>query len=58
MKSMLGNMGVQNVETINSGEEALNKLRSNHYDIIFSDYELGRGKDGQQVLEECRAAKR
>lgn len=57
MKSMLGNMGVQNVETINTGEEALNKLRSNHYDIIFSDYELGRGKDGQQVLEECRAAK-
>lgn len=57
MKSMLGNMGVQNVETINSGEEALNKLRANHYDIIFSDYELGRGKDGQQVLEECRAAK-
>jgi CheY-like chemotaxis protein len=57
MKSMLGNMGVQNVETINSGEEALNKLRNNQYDIIFSDYELGRGKDGQQVLEECRAAK-
>ncbi len=57
MKSMLGNMGVQNVETINTGEEALTKLRSNQYDIIFSDYELGRGKDGQQVLEECRAAK-
>lgn len=57
LKSMLGNMGVQHVETIGNGEDALEKLRSTHYDIIFSDYELGRGKDGQQVLEECRAAK-
>ncbi|CBL43651.1 CheY-like response regulator receiver [gamma proteobacterium HdN1] len=56
MKSMLGNMGVQSIESVNSGEEAMNKLRVNHYDIVLSDYELGRGKDGQQILEECRAA--
>jgi CheY-like chemotaxis protein len=58
MKSMLNAMGVQDIETINNGEDALEKIRSdNKYDIIFSDYELGRGKDGQQVLEECRAAR-
>ncbi len=54
MKSMLSNMGVQQMETVNNGEEALAKIANNTYDIIFSDYELGRGKDGQQILEEIR----
>lgn len=54
MKSMLANMGVQSMETVNNGEEALAKLANNQFDIVFSDYELGRGKDGQQILEEVR----
>lgn len=54
MKSMLANMGVQTMETVNNGEEALAKMAMNQYDIVFSDYELGRGKDGQQILEEVR----
>lgn len=54
MKSMLASLGVQSMETVNNGEEALAKLAFNQYDIIFSDYELGRGKDGQQILEEVR----
>lgn len=54
MKSMLGNIGVQHMESVNNGEDALKKLRDNDYDLVFSDYELGRGKDGQQILEEVR----
>lgn len=54
MKSMLASLGVQSMETVNNGEDALAKLAFNQYDIIFSDYELGRGKDGQQILEEVR----
>lgn len=54
MKSMLANMGVQQMETVNNGEEALAKMAMNTYHIVFSDYELGRGKDGQQILEEVR----
>lgn len=54
MKSMLANMGVQSMDTVTNGEEAVAKLALNQYDIIFSDYELGRGKDGQQILEEVR----
>ena len=53
MKSMLGNMGVADIETCNNGEEALKKMGKEHYDIVFSDYELGRGKDGQQILEDA-----
>lgn len=56
LKSMLAAMGVQQMETVNNGEEGLLKLNYNTYDIVFSDYELGKGKDGQQVLEEARHA--
>lgn len=56
MKSMLANMGVQHIEAVSNGEEGLAKMTLNHYDIIFSDYELGKGKDGQQILEEVRHA--
>ncbi|OUS06442.1 hypothetical protein A9Q81_02630 [Gammaproteobacteria bacterium 42_54_T18] len=54
MKSMLNAIGVQHTESVNNGEDALKKLRDNNYDLVFSDYELGRGKDGQQILEEIR----
>ncbi len=54
MKSMLAALGVQTMETVNNGEEALAKMRLKTYNIVFSDYELGRGKDGQQILEEAR----
>ncbi len=54
MKSMLSNMGIQEIETVNNGEEALKKIHTENYNIIFSDYELGKGKDGQQILEEVR----
>lgn len=54
MKSMLANIGVQHTDAVSNGEEGIKKIRDNNYDIIFSDYELGRGKDGQQVLEEVR----
>ena len=54
MKSMLGTLGVQKIETVNNGEEALHKVAYNTYQIIFSDYELGRGKDGQALIDKAR----
>lgn len=55
LKSMLDHFGVQHLETAVHGEEAINKLRNKSFNIVLCDYDLGRGKDGQQVLEECRA---
>ena len=54
MKSMLSALGVQQIDTVNNGEDGLQKMQRNKYDIVLSDYELGRGKDGQQILEEVR----
>lgn len=50
---ILRQLAVQHVDTAATGEEALAQCRNNTYDIILHDYNLGEGKNGQQVLEEA-----
>ncbi|MBL4866037.1 MAG: response regulator [Pseudomonadales bacterium] len=57
LKSMLENLGIQDINVAKTGEDAIHKLNLQPYDIVLADYELGRGKDGQQVLEEARHTK-
>jgi len=45
---------VGRVDDAASGEEGLRKLASGDYDIILCDYNLGPGRDGQQVFEEAK----
>lgn len=58
MRSMLKNMlSVYTADSITeavNGEEAIKLISENHYDVILCDYNLGEGKDGQQVLEEAK----
>ncbi|NNM51305.1 MAG: response regulator [Pseudomonadales bacterium] len=52
IKSMLRQIGATMVDVATSGEETIMMCRKKKYDIIMHDYNLGPGKDGQQVLEE------
>lgn len=54
LKSMLERMNLRNIDVVPNGEDAIDRLKARQYDIILCDYELGRGKDGSQVLEESR----
>lgn len=54
---MLRDFGCPGVDTVSSGEDALNLLREHPYELVLADYNLGDGKDGQQVLEEVRHSK-
>lgn len=54
MRAMLDMFGAQTIDTAASGPAGLEYLRKYKYDIILSDYELGKGADGQQILEETR----
>lgn len=54
IKRMLTQMGVIWVDTVSNGGDALDKMKSMRYDVILSDYNLGEGKDGQEVLQEGR----
>ncbi len=50
----LRGFGAQSVDTAADGDEAVKLCAQNKYDIVICDYNLGSGKDGQQVLEEVR----
>ena len=58
MRTMLRNMlspyRPEHISEANSGEEALSAIREHDFDIILCDYNLGPGKDGQQILEEIK----
>ncbi len=41
-----------------NAEDALSKCRYDYYDVILCDFNLGAGKNGQQILEELRVRKR
>ena len=58
MRSMLRNMlrmfGATVIETCNNGKDAITQLEKGDFDVVLCDYNLGAGKDGQQVLEEAK----
>ncbi|MCO7223601.1 tetratricopeptide repeat-containing response regulator [Pleionea sp. CnH1-48] len=58
VKAMLSEIGITKVEMVNNGEAAIKTCEKTSFDIILSDYNLGKGKDGMQVLEELHFRKR
>lgn len=58
MKKMLVILGASKVDVAMDGDEATEYILNNDYDLVISDYNLGRGRDGQQILEEARFIRR
>jgi CheY-like chemotaxis protein/predicted negative regulator of RcsB-dependent stress response len=58
MRSMIKNMllscGVSDISLANNGADAVATMETRRFDVVLCDYNLGQGKDGQQVLEEAR----
>ncbi len=55
---MLSSFGAYHVDMAGSAEDAMDKCRFNFYDIILCDFNLGHGKNGQQILEALKVSKR
>ncbi|MEJ2462370.1 MAG: response regulator [Candidatus Thiodiazotropha sp.] len=53
-KGMLSSVGARDIVTQGNGEAAIRSLASEKFDVVICDYNLGEGRDGQQVLEEAR----
>lgn len=53
-KSALASFGMTKVDVAASASEAITRVKGQKYDIIICDYNLGEGRDGQQLLEELR----
>lgn len=58
LKKMMTMMGANQIDTATDGNEAMRYIMERDYDIVLSDYNLGKGKDGQQILEEARYSNR
>lgn len=54
IKRMLESCRITQIDDCGTGEDALERIRKNPYDLIMCDYNLGEGKDGQQLLEEIK----
>ena len=54
MRSLLRSLEVTRIDLAANGSEAISRLEKKRYDVVLCDYNLGPGKDGQQVLEEAR----
>lgn len=55
---MLSSFGAYHVDMASTADDALEKCRYDYYDVILCDFNLGSGKNGQQILEELRVRKR
>ncbi len=53
-RRMLMEYNPEAVDDCGNGDDAIEKMRRKKYDIVLCDYNLGEGKDGQQILEEAR----
>lgn len=55
LRDILRNCGAEqkSIDGAANGAEAVNLLSKGKYDVVLCDYNLGPGKNGQQVLEEA-----
>lgn len=57
IREMLYALDVQHIAESANGLNAIAAMKKERFDIVLCDYNLGEGKNGQQVLEEARFRK-
>lgn len=57
IRDMLYSFEATDVVEADNGNNAVTALTNKNFDIVLCDYNLGEGKNGQQVLEEARHRK-
>ncbi len=54
LRNTLFQFGADSIMPASTGEEAIELMANQRFDLVLCDYNLGEGKDGQQVLEEAK----
>ena len=57
LRITLSNFGVTKTDMSQGAFDAVHRIKQRDYDVIICDYNLGEGRDGQQLLEELRHSK-
>ena len=56
-KQALMSLGLKQVDTASSAQAVSSGFQNVNYDVVLCNYELGKGKNGQELLEELRVKK-
>ncbi len=54
MREMLKSFGAKDIDMCSNGSEAIAQISKSKYDVVLCDYNLGSGRNGQQILEEAK----
>ena len=54
LRIILSTLGIKSIHSAGNSAEVLRQVKQYEFDVIFSDYQLEDGRDGQQLLEELR----
>lgn len=54
LRTLVTSLGTDDIKTAKDGEQAMALMENDKFDVVLCDYNLGEGRDGQQVLEEVR----
>ncbi|MFA6051705.1 MAG: response regulator [Methylobacter sp.] len=57
IKHILSSLGARHLVEAESGNNGMAAMREDRFDIVLCDYNLGEGKNGQQILEEAKHLK-
>ena len=57
LRNTISTLGGVRIDMAGNAVETINRLEQRDYDIVLCDYDLGGGKDGQQLLEEVKRRK-
>lgn len=57
LRTTISTLGGSKIDMVGTATDAINRLALQPYDVILCDYDLGAGKDGQQLLEEVKNRK-
>jgi len=57
IRTMLSSCGAENIELVSGAKQAIDYCSYNKVDVLLCDYNLGDGRNGQQILEELRFRK-
>ena len=55
LRTMVEPLGPSVLKLAETGENAIELMEDDDFDVVLCDYNLGEGKDGQQVLEEAKS---
>jgi len=54
LKRLLHDLNVKSIDTALNASKALKLCEDHEYDVIFCDFDLGKGQNGLQLIEEMR----